>query len=72
MCNKVRVIFLTGLMMLTSVMFSFAQDNPNCEGDDDPDTYCPLDNWVWILVLLTLILAFIYWERDRNRQFKIV
>ena len=47
---------------------SFAQDLP-CE-DQNPFGNCPLDNWVWVLVLAFLIFGVIKIKTSENTRAK--
>lgn len=55
--TKEIVRFLWVIFFMLTPVLSFAQDTgpPPCN-DSDPTTQdCPLDNWVWVLVALTII-----------------
>jgi hypothetical protein len=64
-------ILLVGSSLLLPLA-SYAQtgggDLP-CGGDDPTNnTPCPLDTWVWILAIVTVVFAAVYMQRGRKLQ----
>lgn len=59
-------IVLSSLFLLP--LFSFAQGGigPDCEDQDVVGTYCPLDTWVVILALVTVVFTAIYLQRKQK------
>jgi len=76
MCRRGKFNFITKVLtaiiaagtLLLLPFSSFAQDLP-CE-DQDPFGNCPLDNWVWVLVLAFLIFGVIKIKISENTRAK--
>jgi len=61
---KIKALFLASLLIAMTGFTCFAQTNP-C-GDGDPDTTCPLDTWVLVLVAGGLVFATIQLYRRQK------
>jgi hypothetical protein len=65
--NKIFFVILSGFLLLLPGI-TLAQDTP-CEGDDPfSSTPCPLDTWVWVLVIISAILGAVYLYRQQKTQ----
>ena len=55
---KIRVLLIIGVINILFMAQSklFAQGDFGC-GDEDPSEDCPIDTWVYLLVVLIVILA---------------
>jgi hypothetical protein len=65
---KVLSAIAASSVLLLLPFNSFAQDLP-CE-DQNPFENCPLDNWVWVLVLAFIIFGVIKIKRRENTRIK--
>ena len=66
--NKLLLfIFTAGLILSPAILF--AQDE-SCQGSDPTgsNTNCPLDTWVWVLVVAAAILGAIKLYAHKNEQ----
>lgn len=66
---KCRVFFSTLLLLIFNVLFLKAQggaDQPCLNGNDIDNTDCPLDTWVVILALVTVVFTAIYLQRKQK------
>jgi len=66
--NKATIVITacTGMLLLPNLLF--AQGNEGCGiGQDptDPYTACPLDTWVWVLVIGAIIFGAIKLNRKK-------
>jgi len=61
------LIFTAGIIMCPAILF--AQDE-SCQGSDPTgsSTTCPLDTWVWILVIAAAILGAVKLYARKNEQ----
>lgn len=66
----VAVTILAGsITLLPSITFAQGGGDLPCGGDDPTtSTPCPLDTWVWVLALGTVILGAIYLQRKQKLQ----
>lgn len=57
------IILLGSILLLPTISFAQGGDLP-CGGDDPTtSTPCPLDSWVWVFALLSMIFGTIYLHR---------
>ena len=66
--NKLLLfIFTAGLMLWPALLF--AQDE-SCQGSDPTgsSTTCPLDTWVWVLVIAAAILGAVILSKKQKLQ----
>jgi len=64
-----KKISLTFVFFLISVLQLFAQTDPGDPGCTDPDDCpLPLDNWVIVLVIASLVFATIYLHRKQKKE----
>ena len=65
---KTKAIFSVFIITLLSVANAYAQIGLPCAGDD-PDTPCPLDTWVIVLVVAaSMFAAFRLYRRQASLQ----
>ena len=59
--HKVYILMAIIAGLALAPVVSFAQDLP-CGGDDPYETNCPIDNYVWLMVVIALFAgaAYIY------------
>jgi hypothetical protein len=62
---KIFTVLLAAISLVLLSFNSFAQDLP-CQDQDPTGTYCPLDNWVWLLVIAAAIFASIRLNRRQQ------
>jgi hypothetical protein len=63
----IAIIAFTGMLLLPNLLF--AQGNEGCGvGQDptDPYTTCPLDTWVWVLVIGAVIFGAVKLNQKRK------
>jgi hypothetical protein len=63
--SKVLMAIVAADSLLLLPFSSFAQDLP-CQDQDPTSSPCPLDTWVWVLVLATMIYGFLQLYRRKN------
>jgi hypothetical protein len=51
------------LFLLASPLISMGQADEGCGGQDPYDIACPLDTWVFLLVIVACLFAVIYLQR---------
>ncbi len=68
-CKKiVSLIIIAGsVVLLPLISFAKSADQP-CGGDDPTVPLCPLDTWVWLLVIIAAILGCYYINIRKNIQ----
>ena len=69
--NKLLLfIFTAGLILSPAILF--AQDE-SCQGSDPTgsNTNCPLDTWVWVLVVAAAILGALILSKKQKVQERI-
>ncbi len=65
--------FYIAVFYLCSTLMVFAQDpdgGTGIEGDGDSTPAAPIDNYLWVLALLGLLLAFIWFRSIQNNKIK--
>ena len=54
------------LLLLAAPLISRGQADEGCGGQDPYDIACPLDTWVFLLVIVACLFAVIYLQRKGN------
>lgn len=69
---RVKILILTVLVFLIANLSAMAQVVNPCGGNGDPDdpTACPLDTWVWILVIAVPAFALWQWQQHQKHLAK--
>jgi len=60
--NSLKRILIFSLL-LVSPLISRGQADEGCGGQDPYDIACPLDTWVFLLVIVTCLFTVIYLQR---------
>ena len=68
MTTRIKFFVFTILVLIVSGMQAMAQVENPCGGSGDPDdpTTCPLDTWVWILVIAVPAFAIWQWYQQQK------
>lgn len=68
---KVKIFFSALLLLMFNTMLLYAQTTTDpglpCSGNDIDTGNCPLDTWVLVLALATVIFATFYLSRKQSR-----
>jgi len=69
--SRLKLLIITTLLVLVPGML-LAQDE-SCQGQDPTgnSTTCPLDTWVWLLVIVAAVLGEIRLSAKRKQQIYI-
>jgi hypothetical protein len=62
---RIKIFFGAFLLLMLNVVVLYAQAGFPC-GDVDPDALCPLDTWVIVLAIATVIFAAFHLNRKQN------
>jgi len=64
---RLKIFFSTLLLLLTNVALIYAQDpGEPCSGNDPDNANCPIDNWVVLLALVSIVIAVRYLNNKRK------
>lgn len=67
-CERVKKAGMMIIVFIIIPLMTFADAGEPCDDSDPLDNECPIDNWVYMLVLVVIAIIIAYYYLKRNQK----